>query len=110
MKMAALRKDSACPKRCLVMRIASIHPGDEPPGTRAVGVILGAELRAEESLFRAYPRDERWNKQRREHNADAGAKREGPPERIHEQAQITGIAYDTVDAIGNKRMPGLDRH
>ena len=40
--------------------------------------------------------------------ADARAKSKGPPERIDEQAEIAGIADDTIDAARDQFVAGLD--
>src|SRR4030095_8524054 len=71
--------------------LALIEPGNQPRRAAAVGIILAAELRAQQRLFCAYAREERRDSERREQDADARTKSEGPPQRVDEEAPTTGV-------------------
>src|SRR4051812_30942061 len=75
-----------------------------------MGLVLAAELRVQQPLFRTYARNERRDKKRREQHADSGMKGERPPQRIDEQTQIARVADDTIETSRDQRMPGLDGH
>lgn len=87
---------------------ASIEPGNQPPCAGAVGLIRGAELRAQKPLFRVYARDKRRDKERRQQHAGPRSKSESPAQRVDKQPQIAGVADDGIDAARDKRMPWLD--
>ena len=87
---------------------ASIDPGKQPRRAPAVGVVLGAELRAQQRLFRAYPCEERRDDERREQHAHSRAKGQGPTERVDQQPQVAGMADNPIDTGRDERMPGLD--
>ena len=84
-------------------------PGDEAPGTAAIGVVGCAELRVQQRFLGADAGQQRRDKKRGQQHAHAGSEGERPAERIHEQAQIARMADDAVYAVRNQRMPRLDR-
>ena len=60
--------------------LASIEPGNQPRRAGAVGIVFIAELGAQQRLFRAYAREERWDQEDREQHPDARTKiRESAP-------------------------------
>jgi hypothetical protein len=48
----------------------SIKPGNEAPRAIAVGIVFVAELRTQQPFLRAYAREEGWNSEYCEQNAD----------------------------------------
>ena len=82
------------PRPGLWRPLASIEPGNQPRRAGAVRIVFATELRAQQRLFRAYAREERWDKQRREQHPDARTKHKGPPKRVDEQPQIARVADD----------------
>src|SRR5215469_14217913 len=91
-------------------RMNLIDTWNQPCGASAEGVVLGAELRAQQSLFRPDAGEQRWNQECREQHADPRPKSEAPSQCVHEQPQITRVADDTIDAVRDQRVPGLDGH
>src|SRR5436309_1058903 len=91
------------------MSFGLINSRNQPRRAAAVGVILVAELRAQQPLFRAYARDERRDEQRREQHAESRTKGERPSQRTDQQSQITGMTDDAIDPARDQRMPWLDR-
>jgi hypothetical protein len=73
----------------------------------AIGLVLAAELRVQQPLFRTYAGDERRDKERCEKHADSGTKGERPAQRIDEQTQIARVADGTIETSRDQRMPGL---
>ena len=76
----------------------------------AINLVLPAELRAQQPLFRTYARDERRYEKRCEKHADPRTKGERPAQRVDEQTQIAGVADDAIDTARDQRMPWLDGH
>jgi hypothetical protein len=53
-------------------------------------------------------REERRDKERREQHADSRTKGKAPPQRVHEQPQIAGVADDAIDTACDQGVPRLD--
>jgi hypothetical protein len=62
--------------------LALIEPWNQPPRAAAVRIVLTAELRAQQHLFRAYAREERWNNERREQQAGPRTKTQPHPSEL----------------------------
>ena len=74
-----------------------------------VGVVFGAELRAQQASFRPDAADERHDGERREQDAHTRSKRQSPTKRVHQQSLIAGVTDDAIDTGGKLLMLGLDR-
>src|SRR5215471_6211225 len=88
--------------------LALINPRNQPRRAAAVGVVLVAELRAQQPLFRLDARDERRNRERRQKHGDHGTKGQRPSQGVDEQAQIARVTNDAIDPARDQRMPALD--
>src|SRR5215467_7355350 len=88
--------------------LALINPWNQPRRAAAVGVVLVAELRVQQPLFRVDARDQRRNREYRQQHADHGTKGQRPSQGADEQAQIAGVTNDAINPVRNQRMSGLD--
>jgi len=87
----------------------SIKPGKQARGAAAIGIVFGAELRAQHSLFGADAGEERREHEGGEEDADRRSKCQRPAQRVDEQPQIARVADDAIDAARDQLVPGLDR-
>ena len=83
-----------------------VEPRNQARRTGAVSIVIGAELRMQQSLLRADAREEWRNSERREQHANRGTKGKAPAQRANEQPQIAGVTDDTVDTAVTKLWPG----
>ena len=88
----------------------SKHARNDPGRPGAVGVVRGAELRAQQRFFRADSGDDYRHQEGGKQHARPRPKREAPTERIDEHTEIARVANNAVNAGGDQGMPGLDRH
>src|SRR5258708_24641235 len=88
---------------------ALVDTGNQARGPGAVRLVLVAKLRAQQPLFRTDAREQRQHRECSEQHADTRTKRQAPSERVDEQPQVAGMPDQTIDAVGDQRVPGLDR-
>jgi len=91
-------------------RSDSINSRKEPGCAADIRVVFFAKLHVEQALFRANAGKERRYEKSKKHDAYARAKSESPAQRGQQQAEIAGVANDSIDAGCHECMAGLDRH
>src|SRR5579883_222309 len=86
----------------------SIDVWDQTPSARDIGVVFGAELSAQQSLFGIHAPDQNRNIECREYETDAGAEDERPAESGDDEAEIARIADRAVNSGRDQTMLRLD--
>ena len=74
----------------------------KPPRARAIGVVFGAEVSPEQSLLGLDAGKHDKEHSSRDEDADAGAKRQSPAERVDQKAEIARMPNDAVNPAGDE--------
>jgi hypothetical protein len=89
---------------------SSINPRHQPPRPFAVGIVLGAEVLAQQTLLGSDPPHQGHQQRSHQQDSNTGAKRQHPPQRCNEQPQVTRVADHAINPVRSELMPQLDRH
>src|SRR5262245_41571308 len=84
----------------------SIEARYQTPRAAAIGIVLAAEMRAQQSLLRTDARHQRHEHGRYDQQPDSGAKGECPSDHVDQEPEITWMADHT---IGAARFQGVSR-
>src|SRR6516165_715349 len=89
---------------------ASVESRNQPRSAPTVGIVLVAELCAQQGLFGSNACKERRDNQRREDQAGSRTKGQSPPEHQDDRAEVARVSDDAIDSVSDQFMPRLNGH